>query len=149
MTRSSALRLLPLALDSWDAGHELPDVVGGRVFSQHIFVRLENRGTEVLHGIRLRVLDSAELEATHGSAITLQSGQRGSVHTTLVQPVDVGVTACPLRVHLQIEAHGVSMLTSQPRLRCRGMHDRITFVYVECVGGSRSPGRWAIPSAGC
>ena len=40
------LRLLPLAIDDWDTGHELPDVVDGHIFSAHVFVRVENHGSD-------------------------------------------------------------------------------------------------------
>ena len=33
------LRVIPLAVDSWDHGHELPDLVEGRLFGKLIFLR--------------------------------------------------------------------------------------------------------------
>ena len=127
----SPLRILPLFINSWDAGHELPDVVGGRLFSRYIFVRLENRGAEVLRGIVLRVEGSPFVKETHGTPITLQPGQRGSAHAELIQSTDVTETACPLRLRLLVEAEGLTALTTEPRLRCREMHDRFTFVYLD------------------
>ena len=96
--------LIPLAVDDWDKGHELPDVVAGRIFGDRIFLRVENRGAEWLRNVSLRVL-SELLQPTVGESINLQPGQRSSLHAVLRQPDGAGqipMDACPLSVRLGV-----------------------------------------------
>ena len=135
-TPTSPIQLLPLAIDTWETGHELPDVVAGRVFGGHIFVRVHNGGGTRLRDVVLRVKGSAYLEGTSGMAIELAPGQRSSVHAPLVQRGDVEVTAesCPLRVQLRVEVGGELAASTKHRLLCRTLQDRFSFVYLDADG---------------
>lgn len=132
----SVVRLLPLAIDDWDKGHELPDVVAGRIFGDRIFLRLENRGEQRLREVRLRV-ESESLEPTVGESIDLQPGQRSSVHTLLRQPDGAGPIAakhCPLSVRLTVQVGKEDVAQKQHRLLCRQIDDRFSFVYLDADG---------------
>ena len=131
-----AVRVLSLAIDDWSKGHEIPDVVAGRIFSEHVFLRLENRGNERLHDVRLRVEGSAHVRTSRGPVTTLQPGQRSSVHAPLEHLVGglVDPTACPLRLRLEVQAGSVTLVKKELRLNCRTRSDRFTFVYLDADG---------------
>lgn len=131
-----SVRLLPLAFDDWDKGHELPDVVSGRLFGDRIFLRLENRGTKLLRDVSLRV-ESELLELTVGENIDLQPGQRSSVHAALRQQdgaAPIPPEACPLSVRLVVQVSGEVVAQKQHRLLCRQIDDRFSFVYLDADG---------------
>ena len=132
-----AIKLLPLALDDWDNGHELPDVVSGRIFGDRIFVRVENRGAERLRGVHLRVESGPLLELTVGEGVDLQPGQRSSLHAVLRQPdgaTPIPAEACPLSVRLVVLVGSVVVAQKQHRLLCRQIDDRFSFVYLDADG---------------
>lgn len=132
----TALRVLPMAYDSWNTGHDFPDVVAGRIFGGLIFLRVENRGKDMLHGVRLQVEGSLHLKATSGDSLHLQPGQRSSLIAPLVQHANAPVEdeACPLRVQLRLEADGVDAVHVKKTLLCRAVHDRFSFAYVDADG---------------
>lgn len=131
-----AVGLLPLAVDDWDKGHELPDVVAGRIFGDRIFLRLENRDVERLRNVSLRV-ESEFLEPTVGEGTDLQPGQRSSVHAVLRQPdgaAPIPSDACPLSVRLTVLVGDVVAVETRQRLLCRQIDDRFSFVYLDADG---------------
>ena len=133
----AGLRLLPLAYDDWDTGHELPDLVDGRLFGDTIFVRVENRGGGVRRGVTLSVEGDGEyLEASAGAPVDLQPGQRTSVHAPLRQRRRLPADACPLTLRVVLEAlEGQSeAVTKVYRLLCRKLDDRFSFVYLDADG---------------
>ena len=137
---SSTLRLHPpLAIDDWDRGHELPDLVAGRFFGNHIFLRVENTGAERLRGVRLRVKGSAQVREAVGEVVDLQPGQRSSVHAPLSHPEEMAASVeaedCPVRVQLAVETAGGEVLAEkEQRLLCRQLDDRFSFVYIDADG---------------
>ena len=131
------LRLLQTAFDSWDRGHDFPDVVAGRLFGNSlIFLRVENRGSAPLDNVQLHVEGSKHLAPSAGRISRLQPGQRSSVYAPLVQLVGSTVDHrdCPLRVQLRIEADGGVAISTRKQLLCRKMDDRISFVYLDADG---------------
>ena len=133
---SQPLRLLPLAINDWATGHELPDIVAGRLFSGHILLKVENRGNAPLSGVALHVQGSNILQATTGVPVGLQPGQRSSLHAPLAQIAGTSVVAaqCPLQVKLHIEVNGTVAAKREHRLGCRAIHDRFSFVYIDVDG---------------
>ena len=162
---ASNLRVLPLAVDDWNTGHELPDVVDGRLFGNIVFMRVQTlAGWEANTSVRMHVEAGEYLEASSSEAAWLQPGQRSSLHAPLLQVAGMSVpaAACPLRVRLRVETgdDGKVLAGKEYQLLCRGIADRITFVYLDADGSpqiaaakfpSVSPktNRSACPKRGC
>jgi hypothetical protein len=157
------LRLLPLAIDDWNTGHELPDIVEGRLFGGHIFVKVQAGGS-ALAGLRLHVVGVPDYlrESSSDVPVGLEAGQRGSLHAPLAQVNGSAIPAdaCPLRVRLRVEAGGEILAEKEHRLLCRAIHDRISFVYIDADGSpqmaavkfpavSPKTNRSACPRHGC
>ena len=80
------LKLLKLAENDWDYGHELPDLVMGRVFSEWIMVRVDNdQGSGRSRGVRLEVLGDQEghFEPSIGESFDIADGQAMTLHAPL------------------------------------------------------------------
>ena len=158
------VRVIPPVEDSWELGHDLPDVVNGSLFSRHIFLRLQSRpSAPPLRRLRLHVEGSDHL-APSASPLprTLEPGQPTSLHAPLLQrSATVHPSSCPLPVTLVVRAAvaaaaegGVSeggegsaeteagkegerdvvVATHRVRLQCRTIDDRFTFVYLDFDG---------------
>jgi predicted esterase len=157
------MRILPLAIDDWQTGHELPDVVEGRIFGEWIFLRIQNRGESAVSGIQLVVQSSGELSSTTGPSVDLQPGQRTSVYARLAQNSDAEIkgSSCPLRVRLAVQSAGGHVVAEKEhRLLCRSYQDRFSFVYLDADGSpqlaaakfpavSPKTNKTACPKQGC
>ena len=132
------LEIFPLlAYDDWNTGHELPDVVEGRVFGGIIFLRVVNRGRRNVKGVRLAVKGSRFILPTVSEVpIDVKAGQRVSLHAPLrqVNGTSIPQEACPFKVRLEVNIGDTAATGKYYKLLCRTIHDRITFVFLDVDG---------------
>jgi serine/threonine protein kinase len=143
----------PLAFDDWNHGHEVPDVVGGHIFGNVIFLRIFNSGREKLERIVLEVEESVYLQETRTPMpIDLESKQRTSIHAPLAQKEGgfIPKEACPLQVSLRLRVGvgGKLLRRHTMNMLCRELHDRFSFVYID-FDGSPQVAAAKFPKAGC
>ena len=147
----ASLRVLHLISDDWNRGHELPDVVSGRLFGALVFVRVENTGKEWARSVSLSVKGSQYLTATHGIPVDLAPGQATSLYSPIVLQTEVPSSTCPLHVRLRVESASESTAGGKEvdvRLLCRRLDDRITFIYLDVDGSPQIAGA-KFPAAAC
>ena len=100
--KKGKLEIFPhLAYDNWENGHELPDVVEGRIFSSIIFLRVVNKGKRMIKNVTLAVKESQYIIPSISEVpIDVQGGQRVSVHAPLRQVIGTSIPmdACPFKI---------------------------------------------------
>ena len=154
----------PLAYDSWEKGHELPDVVAGRIFSSIVFLRVVNKGKRIVENVTLAVKGSRYVASSMSEVpIDVQGGQRVSLHAPLRQVVGTSIPtdACPFKIRLEVRIGNDVATVKSYKLLCRAIHDRITFVYLDTdrspqIAAAKFPkvaskydNRTGCPEAGC
>ena len=70
----------PLAYDSWEKGHELPDVVAGRIFSSIVFLRVVNKGRRIVENVTLAVKLKERLKASFLKIVIPETKDDSSGH---------------------------------------------------------------------
>jgi pimeloyl-ACP methyl ester carboxylesterase len=131
------IRPLPLAIDDWNKGHELPDIVDGRLFSQYIALGVRNLGLKLLRNVSLHVLPNEFVPGSFSlHAMNAAPQQMLSLASPIRLRANVTVlpAACPLAVTLKImsvdDAGNVVGTEQKYRLACKAIDDRFSFVYL-------------------
>ena len=119
--------MLQPAWDSWERGHDLPDVLGGRVVGGLIALEVQNAGPAWVRDVRLRVAGSAPSVGEGAAAVDLAPFQVARLDARLDAPG--GPCKPHAEVVLEVLASGIPVAQKTLQLRCREAHDRLTFLY--------------------
>eukprot|EP01062_Namystynia_karyoxenos_P032040 TRINITY_DN23691_c0_g1_i1.p1 TRINITY_DN23691_c0_g1~~TRINITY_DN23691_c0_g1_i1.p1 ORF type:complete len:905 (+),score=243.45 TRINITY_DN23691_c0_g1_i1:70-2715(+) len=151
-------RLLPLAADDWDRGHELPDIAAGGVpLSALLMGRVElPPDARPSQGLRV-TLSGGGFEPAAVALPPLHPGQLHAVALPLrLSGGALPEAQCPAAVELRVVGDGEQEHARLPlRLRCRSARESVAMVYRDADGSPQLASvklpalRDGCPAAGC
>eukprot|EP00759_Apiculatamorpha_spiralis_P021575 PhF_6_TR26282/c0_g2_i1/m.37656 len=108
-----SLHIEPLHVDSWERGHELPDIVAGRIFSEYLYVRVRRsqpKKANPFESIEVRLsLRHGSSVVSYGPSTSILYGQPTSLHARIFPPElnlesTTMITQCPYPIEARIES---------------------------------------------
>eukprot|EP00759_Apiculatamorpha_spiralis_P021573 PhF_6_TR26282/c0_g1_i1/m.37654 len=148
-SEKNSIHFEPLHVDSWERGHELPDIVAGRIFSEYLYVRVRRsqpKKAKPFESIEVRLsLRHGSSVVSYGPSTSILYGQPTSLHARIFPPeLNVEstpmITQCPYPIEARIESptnptQNPPYATATYLLQCKkSIADRFTFVYLDFDG---------------